>query len=264
MATPATYGWDMVVATRTSVLNRSLHAPSAPFVAVVPDAGANVTVTGNIGGWQIVRGGSGMLVQFSVPCAELALSDAGNSYNFTGGSFLVQGQLAFSAPGPDGQQALQLAAGPGARAPTCLAASFSDPAFSGFAVLAVSALQAWLDAQTGFPYTFAAITLAPTGGAVALAPVFASYAYADTADNDGVLALLCTASAGATNPARLLQEVDPDVLGAGSAAMLLGRELVSCLAQQTVSAIAWPRQPVFNAGVAEPVVVIISEVFDGK
>ncbi len=244
MASLDTYGWDLVLAARTSVLNRGLATTETQLHEMVQHPNGPVSVVGALGGWRIASGGSGRLVKFTIPCAALTLSQGEKSFSFANGDFLIEATLALvassSAGAPPGARTLTIAAGPGAA--TAQACAFDDAQFEGFEVIAVSALQSWLDAQTTYPYDIAEIRLADRascGPAQALLPVAATYAYADTSDGDGVLALLCAVAARPADTSQLLNEVDPDILGAGAGALALGAGVIPLLAGPALLAASW-------------------------
>jgi hypothetical protein len=225
------------------VLNGGLAETAARLDETVAHPNGPVRVSGTLGGWKIAAGGSGRLVKFTVPCANLDLSQGTKSFGFKNGDFLVEATLEFTAPpcrSRPGLRTLGVVAGQGAV--TAQAGHFTDPAFAGLEVMAVSALQVWLDAQTAFPYDIADIVLADSaacGPAQALLPVTATYAYADTNDGDGVLALLCAVAASSADTSQLLNEVDPGILGAGASALALGAGATMNLARPAQSAARW-------------------------
>ncbi|HOA93466.1 MAG TPA: TULIP family P47-like protein [Aquabacterium sp.] len=252
MPAPQTYGWDMVIAVRTGVLNRRFTAAGGAFSASISHANGSVAVEGSLGAWQIATGGSGALLKFAIPCARLKLTQASKSVAFSDGSFLVEAQLAFAEPASAGG-ARPLRIVPGKDAVSAQAAEFDDPAFPGFAAMAVAGLQQWLDVQAAFPYIFGTFAGAPTGGAEPvgdLVPPAASYAYADAADgNGGVLAVLCGAEPGAGSP-HLLQEVDPAALGGGDAVALVGEAVLARVLALGLSQATLPGGQTLSATVA--------------
>ncbi|MPW11543.1 TULIP family P47-like protein [Paraburkholderia sp. CNPSo 3155] len=209
-----------------------------------PNRNGAVTVKGSLSICQIATGGSGALVKFLIPCSTLTLSQKEQSFTLTDGSFLVKATLAL-APPPDpadsDARARTIKAGKGTLHRAVI--ELRRSAIRGFEVMAVTVLQSWLDAQASFPYTLVAIKLtivSDRGPVAALVPVSASYAYADAADGDGVLALLCRVAAGADNAGQLLPEVNPSALGGGASAMLLGKDVVLRLADLALSRVSWP------------------------
>ncbi|WP_213955968.1 TULIP family P47-like protein [Variovorax sp. dw_954] len=255
MATPAsTYGWDIVVATRTSVVNAGLVDPGPqPFDETVVHGGTSVHAVGSTGRWQVTVGGSGALVNFVVPCATLTLSSGGKTVQFAEGQFEVQGRLVL-APARGGSRQLVVATGPGAL--TVLVASFPQPGFEAYPPYATSALQQWLDAQASLPYVLATVALrdpAASGPGAALAPVSASYAYADATGGGGVLGVLGSVTDGTTIGAQLLQEVSPDAVTTTDTALLVSAAVLQQLVNGAASAVKLPGTPGSACTVHDPV-----------
>jgi hypothetical protein len=257
MCATETYGWDMVIAVRTGVLNSALTEGGASFDQTVPHGNGSVDVSAMLGAWQIATGGSGALVKFSVPCTKLKLSQGEKSFTFRDGAFLVEATLEFVQAAEGDGQDLRIKAGKGQV--SAQAAEFDDPGFDGFAVVAVAGMQAWLDAQTGFPLRIAGLSplAASQGGqATAFVPATASYAYADAADGKGgVLAFLCSVAAGDGHTANLLQEVDPAALSDGDGAVLVGKEVLTRILDLGLSRTAFTGAPTLSARLAGPLAV---------
>lgn len=252
MNIPTTYGWDMVLAARTSILDADLAGTDATLSETVPHGSGPVDVTGHVGAWQFAPGGAGALVKFTVACSRLTLRQGTKSFTFKDGSFLVEARLALvdhtdiGAAADAGARVLTIVAGPGAV--TVQGAMFDDPTFDGFAVMAVAGFQAWLDAQATLPQQVATIATTAAHGAgprAALTPTNASYAYADATDgSDGVLALLCGVTSGSGDTSQLLQEVDPSVLAVGDITMIVAGAIVDRLVGGAASAATWSGHPV--------------------
>ncbi|WP_218511635.1 TULIP family P47-like protein [Variovorax sp. dw_308] len=245
MATPAsTYGWDIVFATRTSVVNAGLIDPGPqPFDETVVHGGTSVHAVGSTGRWQVTVGGSGALVNFSVPCTTLTLGNGDKTVQFADGQFEVQGRLEL-APAVGGIQQIVIATALGAV--TVLVASFRQPGFEAYAAYATSAFQQWLDAQASLPYVLATVALRGPGASglgAALAPVSASYAYADATGGGGVLGVLGTVTDPATSGTQLLQEVSPDAVTATDTALLVSAAVLQQLVDGAASAVKLPGTP---------------------
>ncbi|MEJ8847858.1 TULIP family P47-like protein [Variovorax rhizosphaerae] len=255
MAAPAsTYGWDIVYATRTSVINAGLVDPGPqPFDETVVHGGTSVHAVGTTGRWQVTVGGSGALVNFSVPCTSITLSSGNKSVQFDSGQFEVQGRLELR-PADGGSQQLVISTGPGAV--TVLVATFPQQGFEAYAAYATSALQAWLDAQASLPYVLATVALRDPGasglGAV-LAPVSATYAYVDATGGGGVLGILGSVISGATSGAQLLQEVSPDAVAASDTALLVSADVLQQLVNGAASAVNLPGSSASACTVHDPV-----------
>ncbi len=241
--TVSTYGWDVVFATRASIVNAGLAQVGVQsFDEVVQHSGVSVHARGDTGRWQITSGGSGSLVNFTVPCPTLTLSDSHKSFDFTSGQFQLQGTLRLQAPdgADDDRRELVVSAGPGAL--TVLSASFPQSGFGAFEVYAKAALQAWLDAQASFPYVLADVHLSGSGEVTldrALAPATASYAYAD-APGGGVLGILSTVADGTAPDAPLLQEVSPDAVSDAGTVVLVSEGIVQRLANGAGASVTLP------------------------
>jgi hypothetical protein len=257
MGAVETYGWDLVIAVRTGVLNSALTEGGASFNQTVPHGNGPVNVLATLGAWQIDTGGAGALVKFSVPCTKLKLSQGEKSFTFHDGAFLVEATLELVEAAEGDGQDLRIKAGKGRV--SAQAAEFDNPGFGGFAAFGVAGMQAWLDAQTGFPMRIAGLlplTARDGGPATALVPATASYAYADAADgNGGVLAFLCSVAAGDSQTGSLLQEVDPATLGDGDGAVRVGNGVLARILDLGLSRAAFAGAPALSARLVGPLSV---------
>ncbi len=258
----STYGWDVVFATRTSVVNAGLADPGPqPFDETVQHAGVSVHALGSTGRWQVTVGGSGALVNFTVPCSDLTMSSGDKKVTFDDGQFEVQGELDLRASdgGPPGSHDLVVRTGPGAV--TVLVAAFPGTDFDAYAAYATAALQAWLDAQTSLPYVLATVGMRPpdaTGLGAVLTPVAATYAYVDApTGGGGVLGILGAVSGGA-NPvgaapgSQLLQEVSPDAVAATDTVLLVNTAVLQALVTGAASSVTLPGTSGSSSSVPEP------------
>jgi hypothetical protein len=242
---PTTYGWDVVYVARASVVNAGLVVAAAQtFDEVVTQGSVSAEVRGSLDGWQIAAGGSGALVNLTVACPTLSLTNEQKTVHFTGGHFLVQAGLELRAADPPkrpGQCDLAVASGRGAV--TVLGATFAEASFASFEVYAKAACQAWLDAQASLPCVLAGVELAAAGvvgPAAALAPVSATYAYADAPDGGGVLGVLWSIDGHGSGPGQLLQEVSPDALGSADCAVLVSAATLQRLVSGASGAVTLP------------------------
>lgn len=240
----STYGWDVVFATRSSVVNAGLADPGPqPLDETVLHGGVSVRAQGSTGRWQLAVGGSGALVNFTVPCASLALSTADKKVSFSDGQFEVQGSLALTpaAHGPGSRHELTVVAGPGAL--TVLTATFPQADFVSYAAYGQAAFQAWLNGRGSFPYVLATVDLAGAGQVGldrALTPVTADYAYVDTVDGEGVLGVLGMLTQDDAATGQLLQEVSPDAVSETDTALLVSASVLQRLLDGAAAAVTLP------------------------
>ncbi|MEL6533787.1 MAG: TULIP family P47-like protein [Bacteroidota bacterium] len=243
MSTLDTYGWDAVVATRISAINKKLPAVSTPFSETVDASPAKVHVTGELGTWQIASGGSGRLIHFTVPCSKIKLDNGSKSVEFQKGHFTIEASLYWELiEGQATQQQLKIKADPEVRV---LGAMFPESNFEEFATYAIAGVQAWVKQQEQYPYAFASVTLSEdqAGSSLAWTPAEVDYAYTDTPDTEGVLAVLCKV-AGSQQPNHQLAEVSPEAVPAGQvSAILLHHTLLAAQLTPLVSAVGWPGHP---------------------
>jgi hypothetical protein len=239
-----TYGWDLVFATRSTILNQGLKSSGREetFTAHIQRGEVAVNAHGTLEAWQIAQGGSGAIVHFKVPCTSLNLSGAGKSFNFSDGYFLVQGTLILRPSKNTTNSSwhdLVLVTGQGKL--VVINASFSQSTFDSVASYAQSAFQVWLDALSDLPYIFARVQLSDGNDASSagiLLPTTASYAYTDTKDNGGILGVLCTVGSNLPQQAQLLQEISPDAVSVNdNATVLLGEKITKRLLTTTASSI---------------------------
>lgn len=238
-----TYGWDMVLAVKTSVINSKLTSEGQSFTEVVDMSGQSVTVKCDTECWQIATGGSDALVNFSIPCSKMSLDNGKKSFTFQKGSCLIQAELEL-VPTQNGIHELKVLTGNSNI--RVLNVSFPDSTFSEFESYAKVACQNWLNTLTKVDYVLASIQLSSSGAknsSAGLMPTAATYAYTDSKNlDDGVLGLLCYVD-GESKIEGSLQQVSPDAIQSGESSIIINSDIIQNWLQTSVSGTSWANQP---------------------
>jgi hypothetical protein len=247
-----TYGWDMVLAVKTSFINSNLSSKDQHFTEVVEMTGQSVTVKCDTKCWQIATGGSDALVNFKIPCSKMSLDNGKKSVTVTNGYCLVQTKLGLVSA-ENGIHELRIQTNDSSI--KVLDVSFPDSEFSGFVSYATLACQNWLDKITNIDYVLATIKLNSSdsqGSTSGLIPTSATYAYTDSKnDDDGILGLLCYLD-GKTDLAGSLQQISTDAIQSGESSILINSDIIQNWFQPSVSATTWANQPGVKADVENP------------
>ncbi len=219
------YGWDVVYASKISALNPGLSGDTISFDESFNIADNNVEVSASLNAWQITTGGSDALVFFKVPCSSIKISNGDKTFRFKDGYFLIQTNLKFVT---DSNNISHLKIDTGEGNAKVLSAAFSDSGFGAFEIYARKGFQNWVNKQDSFPYNFISIKTyseSDNSDVIDFKASKVNYAYINTSEEDGILAVLCKI-AGSNNIEETLQQVSPNAIPSGGSSVLINKSII--------------------------------------
>lgn len=226
------YSYGLRIGEVNAILARNLAKTQMPlsYSGTDPQTGLAVTVTGNLGPWSVVPGGSLQLLHLSLPFTSgtIAVADNGSA-DLTGVTVVVQARLGWAGPGSAASPR-----GSGGNTSLSLALSSTndpnDPGYVSFvklsspgtlnlvlqAVLTNTIVEALVANASVLQYVLASANPTPVNVSGWLAPISWDYLYIDLDNStDGLLCFLSMLSA-APLPAINTASFDTSAVPAGT------------------------------------------------